>query len=1028
MFRKILLVLVGAVTLASSAFAAKRLTVDQLQQVLAASRNKPDIELAWQIAGLEMAERISDARLTALSQDLSGDQSRRSLRALADQSQFLDPPPDEIPSTPTPTPEQQRQIMAQVVTYVTNAIPQLPNFFATRETIHFVDTPSTYDIRGDPSRYQPLHAVAESRETVTYRDGKEVIEGQAAQTTPVRGLNSWGEFGPLFSIVLLDAAKSKLAWSHWEQDGQGTVAVFSYSVPKDNSHYQVDYCCIQDSERTHLRNFTKVVGYHGDIVADPATGAILRLVLEAELKSGDEASEADILVDYGPVEIGGKTYICPVKSLAFSRAEMAVSANSFVQMGEGRLPSSANSALESRAVNEGPQQTLLNDITFTDYHVFRSASRMMAANEAVSAGPGEAAAAPSPTAAAPASPTTAASASAPPDAAPAPVPAAPPEPAEFTVMAATGLPNLPTPPPATTASASLTLHTSARLVDVDVVVYDRKNHPITDLKQSDFQIFDEGRQQTLRSFAQAAPETASAAGASVPAAAAQPASADVQPVFSNRVPSSDAPAGSETSVTILLIDASSLAFSDFSWARDQMLHFLKAAPADEQIGLYILKSDGLQVLSEPTTDRDKVATALSQYRPSMQDLAKAQEAEQQNRQQIDEVHKVSDLSRVNGNTDFEDPEGETEAVDPQLRTNGANPARDALNGLIGVARHLATVPGHKSLVWVSSDNVLADWTNSTGGNPAVTDAVNSFAMRAQVAMNDAHVSVYPLDASQLEGGGIDAGLQHRNVELTQAAKDTASLGMGPAGRTGNTTGGMGGGEVSTSRNSTPGRNMAAMQQDLHPIQAAVRQLAFGTGGRALRRAGDLTGELDSVVADGRAAYLLSFSPDVPPDNKYHQLMVKVVGRRNVSMRYRAGYLYIAEPPTLRDRFQQVLWQPTDATELTLVATPLAGKDGPELRLNIAGTGLSLAQQGDRYVGKLDVYFMQRDDANRHARLAGQTISLDLKAGTYQDVLRDGVPFKQSLVLRPNLGSLRVIVLDENSGRIGSVTLPASALE
>lgn len=1027
MFRKILILLTGAIALASPAPAAKRLTVDQLQQVLAASRNKPDVELAWQIAGLEMAQRISDARLTALSQDLPGDQSRRSLRALADQSQFLDPAPDEIPSTPTPTPEQQRQIMAQVVTYVTNAIPQLPNFFATRETIHFVDTPSTYDIRGDATRYQPLHAVGESSETVTYRDGKEVIEGQAAQTTPIRGLNSWGEFGPLFSIVLLDAAKSKLAWSRWEQDGKGTVAVFSYSVPKDNSHYQVDYCCIQDSERTHFRNFTKVVGYHGDIVADPTSGAILRLVLEAELKNGDEASEADILVDYGPVEIGGKTYICPVKSLALSRAQMAVSASSFVQMGEGRLPG-ANSAIQAGTVNEGPQQALLNDITFTDYHIFRADTHVMAANEPVSAGAVEATPAPSPTAAAAPAGAATASPSAPADATAAPASAAPPEPAEFTVTAATGLPNLPTPPPASPSSSNLTLHTSARLVDVDVVVYDHKGHPITDLKQSDFQIFDEGRQQTLRSFAQAAPETVPAAGASVPATAPQPASADVQPVFSNRVPSSDVPAPSETSVTILLIDASSLAFTDFSWARDQMLYFLRAAPADEQIGLYILKSDGLRVLSEPTTNRTQAATALSQYRPSITDLAKAQDAEQRNRQQIDEVHKVSDLYSVNGNTDFEDPEGTTEAQDPQLRTYGANPARDALEGLIGVARHLATVPGHKSLVWVSSDNVLADWTNSTGGNPAVANAVASFAMRAQVAMNDAHVSVYPLDASQLEGGGIDASLQHRNVELTQAAKDTASLGMGPAGRTGNAAEGSGGGVVSTTRNSTPGRNMAAMQQDLHPIQASIRQLAFGTGGRALRRAGDLASELNSVVADGRAAYLLSFSPDVPPDNKYHQLMVKVVGRRNVSMRYRTGYLYIAEPPTLRDRFQQVLWQPTDATELTLVATPLAGKDGPELRLNIAGTGLSLAQQGDRYVGKLDVFFMQRDDANRHARLAGQTINLDLKPGTYQDVLRDGVPFKQGLVLRPNLGSLRVIVLDENSGRIGSVTLPASALE
>jgi hypothetical protein len=107
--------------------------------------------------------------------------------------------------------------------------------------------------------------------------------------------------------------------------------------------------------------------------------------------------------------------------------------------------------------------------------------------------------------------------------------------------------------------------------------------------------------------------------------------------------------------------------------------------------------------------------------------------------------------------------------DAKLRTLGDNPGRDAFSGLANIARHLGSVPEHKSLVWIASDNTLADWTNGSLNIDKGDRIIQASVLRAQEAMNDAHVSVYPLDTSRLEAGGIDASIGTRNVALNPTA-------------------------------------------------------------------------------------------------------------------------------------------------------------------------------------------------------------------------------------------------------------------
>ena len=95
---------------------------------------------------------------------------------------------------------------------------------------------------------------------------------------------------------------------------------------------------------------------------DPATGAILRLDVVSDLKEFTPLLLSDIMVTYGPVQIGGKTYICPVRSVSIMRFR---------------------SVNNSTAWNEsfrtyGPWVTMVDEYTFDDFHMFRSESRVLA--------------------------------------------------------------------------------------------------------------------------------------------------------------------------------------------------------------------------------------------------------------------------------------------------------------------------------------------------------------------------------------------------------------------------------------------------------------------------------------------------------------------------------------------------------------------------------------------------------------------------------------------------------------------------
>jgi hypothetical protein len=144
--RKLAMKMLGIVLLISAlaqpACGVKRVTAESFERSLDKVHGKSDAEAAKRLGEFQLSERLSEARFARIQAGFPGPLSRRALVALADAADFLDLPASDIPATPAPNLDEQKAILARAFDYARQAIPKLPNFFATCETTRFEDTPT----------------------------------------------------------------------------------------------------------------------------------------------------------------------------------------------------------------------------------------------------------------------------------------------------------------------------------------------------------------------------------------------------------------------------------------------------------------------------------------------------------------------------------------------------------------------------------------------------------------------------------------------------------------------------------------------------------------------------------------------------------------------------------------------------------------------------------------------------------------------------------------------------------------------
>jgi len=96
-----------------------------------------------------------------------------------------------------------------------------------------------------------------------------------------------------------------------------------------------------------------------------------------------------------------------------------------------------------------------------------------------------------------------------------------------------------------------------------------------------------------------------------------------------------------------------------------------------------------------------------------------------------------------------------------------------------------------------------------------------------------------------------------------------------------------------------------------------------------------------------------------------------------------------------------------------------------MRLMVDAPGIGLSQQGELMKGQLNVFIVQKNDRGNQFNGQQDKIELTFSKDKYEKLMKDGALIlpDRTVPLVPQATQLRIVVRDEASGTLGSITVP-----
>lgn len=512
---------------------------------------------------------------------------------------------------------------------------------------------------------------------------------------------------------------------------------------------------------------------------------------------------------------------------------------------------------------------------------------------------------------------------------------------------------------------------TTNLVQIDAVVT-KNGKVVPNLTADDFEIYEDGRQQTITSFAYV-----SNVSRSVPETGASRESG------TNPIPFSPFKREQPHRTMALVVDDLGLSAESMNQVRRQLRKFIAEELHPNDLVAVMRTSGELGVLQQFTTDRRLLNRAVDQLRWNF-------------------------CSRV-GIHVF------TPARSAGTTTCSLASSRATLASLRFIIDSMGRLPGRKSLVLLtddlprqSQDDLLGDGGLELAGDdnnapqdaqlPDIpysnyTEALNKLAERAIRAS----VVIYSVDTQSLAITGITAA-DHLPGDYRTITQRINSI-------------------------------LSTRSSLLLTRREGSLLLARQTGGFQIHNSNSF--KLDTILEDQSGYYLIGYRPsDETFNRRFHHIRAKVK-RSGMSLRTRYGFFGLTEEEvaqrqlTTADLTNLALASPFTAQEIELYVTPFFADYGNDRALIRSFVDLNLRDlaftvvNGERQAS-IDVHSVVFGDNGRLVQQLQHVATLRFTEIEYERALSNGFPLSVDLpVKRPGSYQVRVAIRDRTSAKLGS---------